>query len=64
MESQHKLSRYVVKRNMLLCENLYPYPPTPTKKLIGFGSFEKVILELAGGSGPLDPPASYAPVLR
>ena len=42
----------------------YPYPLPPNKKLIGFGSFEKVNLKLAGGSGPLDPPppASYDPV--
>ena len=29
--------------------------PTPNKKLIGFGSFEKVKLEAGWGSGPLDP---------
>ena len=34
--------------------NPYPYPRN--KKLIGFGSFKKVNLKLAGGSGPLDPP--------
>ena len=52
---------------MLLSENLYsyPYPHPPNKKLIGFGSFEKVNMKLAGGgSGPLDPPASYAPDYR
>ena len=38
-----------------------PIPIPPNKKLIGFGSFEKVTLKLVGGSGPLDPPASYAP---
>ena len=60
---QHKLSPYVVKRTMLLSENLYPYPYPPTKKLIGFGSFEKVNLKLAGGGpDPWTPPASYAPV--
>ena len=43
-----------------------PLPLPPNKKLIGFGSFENVNLKLAGGggSGPLDPPASYTPDCR
>ena len=35
---------------------LYPYPyPRPNKKLIGFGSFEKVNSKLAGGPDPWPP---------
>jgi hypothetical protein len=38
----------------------YRPPHTPSNKLIGFARFTQVVLVLAGGSGPLDPPLSYA----
>ena len=38
-------------------------PPVPTKKLFGFAQNPWVALAEAGGSGPPDPPASYAPDL-
>ena len=52
---------------MLLGENLYPYPypypPIPfNKKLIGFGSFEKVNLKLAGGVRTSGPPRPATPL--
>ena len=47
---------------MLLGENLYPYPYPPNKKLIGFGSFEKVNLKLAGGVRTPGPPRPATPL--
>ena len=61
--SQHKLSRYVVQRNMSLCENLYPYPyPPPQQKTHRIWVIWKSDLEAGwGGPDPWTPPASYAP---
>ena len=36
-------------------------PPLPPKKIPGFAQILWVVLLEAGGSGPLDPPASAAP---
>ena len=41
-----------------------PTPPPPTKKLIGFGSFEKVNLKLAGGVRTPGPPGQLRPWLQ
>ena len=62
------MSPYVVKRNMLLGKNLCPTPtptpPPPNKKLIGFGSFEKVNLKLAGGVRTPGPPRPATPLIQ
>jgi len=36
-------------------------PPLTTKKVLRFTRISQVVLAVAGGSGPLDPPASAAP---
>ena len=38
-----------------ICYCVKTYTPTPKQKLIGFGSFEKLNLKLARGSGPQPP---------
>jgi len=39
-----------------------PTPPLPSENLPGFSSISRVVLVRAGGgSGPMDPPPSYAP---
>ena len=48
-----------------ICPIPIPLPLPPNKKLIGFGSLEKVNLKLAGGGpDPWTPPASYAPAFE
>ena len=46
---------------MLLSENLYTYPYPLPKNSSDLGHLKTGTWSWLGGSGPLDPPASYAP---